>query len=715
MEISRAAGKLPCMPEESAPRLTVIVLGSGTSQGVPMIGCKCHVCQSPDPRDKRTRSSIFVAAPRGNILVDTTPELRQQSLREGLDRLDAVLFTHPHADHIMGFDDLRRFCEIKGGPLPIYGSASTLAGIEHIFHYAFNPRTLIPGYVHVLPHVITEKFELGGIDFTPLPVPHGAVSTLGFLLSHEDRKMLAYLSDCASVPDPVREIVRGCEVLIIDGLRDKTHPTHLTVGGAIEVAQAMKAGRTYLTHQTHEKRHADRMRDLPPGVEVAYDWDENRVRSQARMKRKRHVAKTDVAPEPNAPRLVFLQALTIVTAVGWIYWPALHGGWLWDDALLISENALVHDPNGWWKIWLQPQGMFDFQPVEVSVVWVEWHLWGAHTSGYHAVSALLHAVSALLVWWLLGKLGLRFAWLGGLLFAVHPVMVESVAWMAELKNTLSLPPFLLAMCAYLDYDARGKRSDYLWALGLFLVAMLCKTSMAMFPFVVLLYIWCKRGRISVADLKTTAPFLAISIAVGLLAIWFLHRAATSIGLEVGDRPPGDFFARLFFAGSILAFYFSKSLFPVGLLPIYPMWKADFSSISTWLEWIGILGVIGVCWVKRSQWGRPVLLGLGFFAINLVPFLGLNAAPYMGFTWVADHILYLPIIGLIGLAVAGVGKLVELGRSGTACSELRRCLSACWRSPATAMRVSIAIRKRSGLIRSPKILTRGRATMFSARC
>ncbi len=254
-----------------APKLSVTVLGSGTSQGVPMIGCRCAVCLSDDPRDKRTRSSIFVATPQAKILVDTTPDLRQQALRENLDHLDAVLFTHPHADHIMGFDDLRRFCEIQGGPLPIYGSAETLGQVERIFFYAFNPRKLVPGYVHVLPHVVTGPFELGGLQVMPLPVPHGAVSTLGFLFSQGDRKLLAYLSDCASVPEPVRALIAGVEALIIDGLRDKPHPTHLTVAGAVEVARAVGARRSFLTHQTHEKRHADRLRDLPAGIEVAYD------------------------------------------------------------------------------------------------------------------------------------------------------------------------------------------------------------------------------------------------------------------------------------------------------------------------------------------------------------------------------------------------------------------------------------------------------------
>jgi phosphoribosyl 1,2-cyclic phosphate phosphodiesterase len=258
-------------PGISAPQLSVTVLGSGTSQGVPMIGCPCAVCQSADPRDKRTRSSIYLAGPQANILVDTTPDLRQQALRENLDHLDAVLFTHAHADHIMGFDDLRRFCEIQDGPLPIYGSAETLGQVERIFHYAFNPKNKVPGYVHVLPHVITGPFELGGIEITPLPVPHGAVSTLGFLFSQAGRKLLAYLSDCASVPEPVRAMIAGVEVLIIDGLRDRPHSTHLTVSGAVEVALAIGARRSFLTHQTHEKCHVDRQRDLPAGVEVAYD------------------------------------------------------------------------------------------------------------------------------------------------------------------------------------------------------------------------------------------------------------------------------------------------------------------------------------------------------------------------------------------------------------------------------------------------------------
>ena len=255
----------------NSSKMIVTVLGSGTSQGVPMIGCKCAVCTSTDPRDKRTRSSIFIETPAAKVLVDTTPDLREQALREGLDQLDAVIFTHPHADHIMGFDDLRRFCDLREGPLPIYGSAATLKQIERVFHYAFNPGKLVPGYVHVVPHLVDGPFELGGLELTPLPVPHGAVSTLGFLFTRGGRKLLAYLSDCADVPGPIRKSIAEVEVLIIDGLREAPHPTHLTVSGAVEVAQAVGAKQSYLTHQTHESFHAERRRRLPAGIDVAYD------------------------------------------------------------------------------------------------------------------------------------------------------------------------------------------------------------------------------------------------------------------------------------------------------------------------------------------------------------------------------------------------------------------------------------------------------------
>ena len=343
---------------------------------------------------------------------------------------------------------------------------------------------------------------------------------------------------------------------------------------------------------------------------------------------------------------LWLKALGIVAIGLWIYWPVLRGGWLWDDDTLITDNHLIHDPAGLWKIWFHPTYLIDYLPLKVSVEWLEWHLWGKETLGYHLVNLGLHLTSALLVWRLFGKFGLKHAWLGGLIFVVHPVMVESVVWISELKNTLSLPPFLLAVCAYIDYQEHGRKKDYYLAVALFLAAMLCKATMVMFPAVMLLYTWWRRGRIGWRDLAASAPFFAISLAIGLITIWFLQYHAMA-----GQVPKlGGFLSRLTCAGLAISFYFTKCVVPVGLMPIYPKWEVDAASFTQFLPWAYIVGVIAWLWTKREGWGRHALLGFGFFALNLAPFLGFIVASYMRFSWVMDHFLYIPIIGLIGLGV-----------------------------------------------------------------
>jgi len=350
---------------------------------------------------------------------------------------------------------------------------------------------------------------------------------------------------------------------------------------------------------------------------------------------------------------LLLKALLIIVAGFWVFAPALHGDWLWDDGLLIRQNALVHDPAGLWKIWFEPGKLIDYLPITVSVEWLEWHLWDGDTLGYHLTNVILHILGALLVWRLFSKFDLRLAWLGGILFAIHPAVVESVAWISELKNTLSLPPFLLAMCAWIDYDRLGKRKDYFRALGLFLVAMLCKASMVMFPMVILLYAWWRRNRIGWNDLKACAPFLAVSLVLGLITLGFLHPPLGEKSIQLGGLT-----SRLACAGQAMAFYFTKCVLPIGLLPIYPKWTIDPPSLAQLLPWPVLIGTIGWCWNNRTTWGRHVLLGLGFFLINLAPFLGFTPVAYMSYTWVMDHILYLPLIGLIGLAVAGSGQIDE---------------------------------------------------------
>ena len=256
--------------------------------------------------------------------------------------------------------------------------------------------------------------------------------------------------------------------------------------------------------------------------------------------------------------LLFLRALLIVAAVFWVFSPAVRGDWLMDDDFYLTHNALLNDPARLWKIWFAPGSLTEYYPIEASAQAIQWHLWHLDTVGYHLTNVVLHAMSALLVWRLLAKFGLRYAWLGGFLFAVHPVVVESVAWISEFKNTLSLPPFLLAMCAWIDYQERGQKRAYFLALGLFLVAMLCKITMAPFPFVILLYAWWKRGRIGGKDLASAAPFFGVSLVLGATTVvvgyWFREAH-----LQPTTNPPiGDLAAHLALAGQSIGFIFSSA-------------------------------------------------------------------------------------------------------------------------------------------------------------
>ena len=250
----------------------VTFLGTGTSQGVPMIACDCPVCASPDPRDKRTRSSLYVETPEAAFVVDTGPEFRTQCLREGVRRLDAVIYTHAHTDHIMGFDDLRRFCDLlPDNTLPIYASPETMDDLERVFRFAFDGSARFPGYIRPEPHRITGTFSLGETEITPLSVPHGRIRVNGYLFTRSGRKLLAYFSDCKDVPAAAREQVAGVENLVLDALRHRPHPTHMSLDEALEVSAAVQPRRTYLTHLCHDLGHAETEKILPAHVRVAYD------------------------------------------------------------------------------------------------------------------------------------------------------------------------------------------------------------------------------------------------------------------------------------------------------------------------------------------------------------------------------------------------------------------------------------------------------------
>ena len=251
-----------------ATPVEVIILGTGTSHGVPMIGCRCAVCTSEDPRDKRTRPSIFVRFGDVRLLVDTAPELRLQCLTHGIEAVDAVLFTHHHADHVAGLDDLRRFNWLMKKSMPCYGTPRTLEAIRRMFAYAFEPAADSP---HSRPQlelhpIDREPFTVGGETIVPIPLMHGPMPVLGFRVGR-----FAYCTDCSHVAEESLALLRDLEVLVLDALRPDPHPTHLSVEQAVDMAQRIGAGRTYFTHMAHQLKHSDTNRGLPAGMELAYD------------------------------------------------------------------------------------------------------------------------------------------------------------------------------------------------------------------------------------------------------------------------------------------------------------------------------------------------------------------------------------------------------------------------------------------------------------
>ncbi len=251
--------------------LRLTFLGTGTSTGVPMIGCDCAVCRSTDARDQRLRCSLWMQAPDLQWVVDTGPDFRTQCLRAGIRHLDAVLITHPHTDHIMGFDDLRRFTFGENESIPVYGSAETLNALRRVYDFAFNGQNRYTGYLKPDPREVSEPFFLGRTEVTPVPVSHGRVDTTGFMFQYAGGSRVAYLPDCKHIPESSLAIMEGVDVFIVDALRRREHPTHFNVDEALAAARTVRARQTWLTHLSHELSHAELESELPSGVGIARD------------------------------------------------------------------------------------------------------------------------------------------------------------------------------------------------------------------------------------------------------------------------------------------------------------------------------------------------------------------------------------------------------------------------------------------------------------
>jgi tetratricopeptide (TPR) repeat protein len=344
----------------------------------------------------------------------------------------------------------------------------------------------------------------------------------------------------------------------------------------------------------------------------------------------------------------WLWTLTIIAAAFIAYWPSLRGGFIWDDQGLIAQNRLIHSTGGWYRLWITTD-QIDYWPLTYTMLWLEWRLWGTGTLGYHLVNVSLHVCCALLIWKILNRLKIPGGWLAAIVFALHPVNVESVAWIAERKNIASLLFFLLSILFYLRFDDdHPKRwKFYIASLLAFALGMLSKGSIAILPLALLLILWRRRA-ITWRDLANLVPFLIVSIALVLVNIWFQTHGS---GEKIRDV---TILQRLLGAAAVVWFYLYKALLPLRLSFVYPQWNISPRDPRWWLPLGACLTVTGILFIQRQRW-RGALLAWMFFCVALIPVMGLVDVYFMRFSLVADHYQYIAIIAPIALIAAAAAR------------------------------------------------------------
>jgi phosphoribosyl 1,2-cyclic phosphate phosphodiesterase len=256
--------------DKGAVKVKIVFLGTGTSVGIPAIGCSCEVCRSPDPLNKRRRASIYLVADNKHIIIDTPPDFREQVLLYKVPRLDAVIYTHSHVDHIIGFDDIRRFNHVQNEIIPVYGPKETLDDLIRIFPYI--RENAEPGllYPRINPVPVENEFQIGRLRVTPISVRHADLPTFGYRLELEGRAM-AYIPDCQELSEAAFKLLEKLDLVILDTLRRRFHPTHFNLSQSLEVLQRIKANQAYLTHICHELEHHQTNAELPAGIRLAHD------------------------------------------------------------------------------------------------------------------------------------------------------------------------------------------------------------------------------------------------------------------------------------------------------------------------------------------------------------------------------------------------------------------------------------------------------------
>ncbi|MGA8889962.1 MAG: tetratricopeptide repeat protein [Anaeromyxobacteraceae bacterium] len=343
----------------------------------------------------------------------------------------------------------------------------------------------------------------------------------------------------------------------------------------------------------------------------------------------------------------FAALIVLGGLVAW--WPAFRAGFVWDDRTLLLDSPLVRGPLA--PIWLGTDAP-DYWPLTWTSFWAEWRLWGTDPAPYHALNVVLHLVASLLLWRLLRALRIPGAAVAGLLFAVHPVAVESVAWVSERKNVLSGVFFFASLLAWARFDEGGRRREGVASLVLYLLALLAKTSVVMLPFVQLGIALWRRGTVTRRDLARTGPFFALSAAFATLTIWV--QGANVVRGEVAARGMAE---RIGGAGWALLSYAQKAFVPFDLALVYPRWPADPRSMAWWLPTVVVLAAsAAVLVLGRRAWARPVAFALGYHALMVLPVLGLLDMAYFSVAPVSNHLQYLALAAPCALAGAGLAQL-----------------------------------------------------------